>query len=190
MFGWPRVSDVVVEWCNNRNFRKWVGELQFKFFSSLSRRVTDGIKFRPIFTMNCIHWYKLEERAFRLVCLSEHYVIRTIVYHIHAIKSHNTFDVLHLTGCSPVMCMMFCDYGFVKDPVTRCPVCRCLDPCQVINAWFLLILSLCHSYIVVVDWHCSRQPVKLKSKYGISQKFRDKRLMSVCSILVWQEIFV
>jgi hypothetical protein len=31
--------------------------------------------------------------------------------------------------CSDVMCMMMCDYGFMKDD-NDCDVCRCYEPCQ------------------------------------------------------------
>jgi hypothetical protein len=32
--------------------------------------------------------------------------------------------------CSPVMCMMYCPYGFKADE-KGCAVCKCYNPCEV-----------------------------------------------------------
>ncbi|XP_071535769.1 uncharacterized protein [Panulirus ornatus] len=32
--------------------------------------------------------------------------------------------------CGEMLCRLGCDYGFVLDPDTACPLCQCRDPCQ------------------------------------------------------------
>ena len=34
------------------------------------------------------------------------------------------------SACSPVRCLMFCPFGFVKDD-NGCDICRCINPCRV-----------------------------------------------------------
>lgn len=48
----------------------------------------------------------------------------------------------YLTGCSEVMCMMYCDFGFETDPITGCPTCDCLNPCEVNWRYYLLLYCL------------------------------------------------
>jgi hypothetical protein len=38
--------------------------------------------------------------------------------------------------CSAVMCMMFCEHGFVKDD-NGCDMCKCYEPCEVIILHFI-----------------------------------------------------
>ena len=33
--------------------------------------------------------------------------------------------------CGELLCRLGCDYGFVLDSDTACPLCECRDPCQV-----------------------------------------------------------
>ena len=48
--------------------------------------------------------------------------------------------------CSPVMCLMFCEYGFVQDS-NGCDMCKCApNPCQVILCFF--IFWDCHAFVV------------------------------------------
>ncbi|KAK8392409.1 hypothetical protein O3P69_014644 [Scylla paramamosain] len=37
------------------------------------------------------------------------------------------------SGCGEMLCRLGCDYGFVLDPVTACPLCQCRDPCQEVK---------------------------------------------------------
>lgn len=46
-------------------------------------------------------------------------------------KRRRCLCALSCADCGPVMCRMWCEYGFAKDALTGCPVCRCADPCQV-----------------------------------------------------------
>ncbi|XP_066984826.1 uncharacterized protein [Macrobrachium rosenbergii] len=32
--------------------------------------------------------------------------------------------------CGEMLCRLGCDYGFILDPDTACPLCQCRDPCQ------------------------------------------------------------
>ncbi|PNF36509.1 Amyloid beta A4 protein [Cryptotermes secundus] len=36
-------------------------------------------------------------------------------------------------GCLDLTCRLGCDYGFVLDPSTRCPLCECRNPCDDIH---------------------------------------------------------
>lgn len=39
-------------------------------------------------------------------------------------------DLREQLECLDVTCRMACDYGFILDPVTRCPSCECRSPCD------------------------------------------------------------
>jgi hypothetical protein len=36
-------------------------------------------------------------------------------------------------GCLDLLCRLGCDYGFVLDPSTRCPLCECRNPCDGVS---------------------------------------------------------
>ena len=34
-------------------------------------------------------------------------------------------------ACRPVMCEVYCEYGWAKDVNTGCDICACYNPCNV-----------------------------------------------------------
>lgn len=80
-------------------------------------------------------------------------IVKELVVYASWLKNTQCF----LTGCSPVMCAMFCEFGFATDPVTRCPMCKCFDPCEVSRGYFFGFCRTAwiRNWTFFTAWYCS-----------------------------------
>jgi hypothetical protein len=46
------------------------------------------------------------------------------------VKDENGCDTCSCVECDPVLCRMYCEYGWSKDE-NGCDICECSDPCSV-----------------------------------------------------------
>ncbi|XP_069681934.1 balbiani ring protein 3-like [Periplaneta americana] len=67
-------------------------------------------------------------------------------------------------GCLDLTCRLGCDYGFVLDPSTRCPLCECRNPCDDVSCPAGEICQIVE--VNCEDEYCPPVPACLPKKPG------------------------